>query len=137
MPSSPEEKKLHFCMSPHPTLPHSPAYIRVLLPFKIRRAQKGESSMSADSSGRRFDITPGGQQIHIAFGPNELKSSRHPCFKLGSQEDLNALREKVWEHHVAAKESSPKEADEPGKVDSGGFFFACFLFWGVLGCRRG
>jgi hypothetical protein len=27
---------------------------------------------------------------------------------------------------VAAKESSPKEADEPGKVDSGKFFF-CLL----------
>lgn len=66
-----------------------------------------------------FDITPNGQQIHIAFGPNELKSSRHPCFKLGSIEDLNALRQKVYDHYVRAEDSSPKEADKPGDVDSG------------------
>jgi hypothetical protein len=73
--------------------------------------------MSADM--HRFDITPNGQQIHIAFGPNELKSSRHPCFKLGSMEDLNALRQKVWDHHVRAEASSPQEADQPGGEDSG------------------
>jgi catechol 2,3-dioxygenase-like lactoylglutathione lyase family enzyme len=75
------------------------------------------NGLSADNE--RFDITPNGQQIHIAFGPNELKSSRHPCFKLGSQEDLNTLRARVWDHHVRAEDSSPLEADKPGEVDSG------------------
>lgn len=36
-------------------------------------------------------------------------------------EDLNALRQKVYEHHVRAEDSSPKEADKPGDLDSGTF----------------
>lgn len=67
----------------------------------------------------RFDITPGGQQIHIAFGQNELKSSRHPCFKLESPEALLELRTRVWEAHVAGGAGAPVEADKPGEKDSG------------------
>lgn len=69
---------------------------------------------------RRFDITPGGQQIHIAFGPpNEPKASRHLCFKLESPEALLKLRQKVWDHHERGGDSAPIEADKPGQEDSG------------------
>jgi hypothetical protein len=33
MPSSSEKKYIHFCISAYPTLPHAPAYIRVLFPL--------------------------------------------------------------------------------------------------------
>ena len=46
---------------------------------------------------RRFDIGDSGQQVHIAFGQNEnLKSSRHPCFKIHSPDALLALRQRIW-----------------------------------------
>lgn len=67
----------------------------------------------------RFDITPNGQQVHIAFGTNELASTRHPCFKVGSPEALLELRKRVWEHFERKDEASPREADKPGEVDSG------------------
>ena len=70
-----------------------------------------------------FDITPRGQQIHIAFGENELKSSRHPCFKVASPEALLELRRKVWEHFERKDEASPREADKPGEENSGMFLF--------------
>lgn len=66
-----------------------------------------------------FDITPKGQQIHIAFGPSGPKSSRHPCFKVGSAEDLRALQTRVWEHYTRGGSSAPQEADKPGGQDSG------------------
>ena len=66
-----------------------------------------------------FDIGDSGQQIHIAFGTNEPKSSRHPCFKLESPDALLKLRQRVWDHHVKGGESAPKEADEPGAENSG------------------
>ncbi|RDL41633.1 Glyoxalase resistance protein dioxygenase [Venustampulla echinocandica] len=66
-----------------------------------------------------FDITPGGQQIHIAFGANELKSSRHPCFKLDSPKGLLELQQRVWSHHVSGKSGAPAEADKPGEESSG------------------
>ncbi|KAF1844972.1 uncharacterized protein K460DRAFT_405250 [Cucurbitaria berberidis CBS 394.84] len=69
-----------------------------------------------------FDIGTSGQQVHVAFGKPEdfvNKSSRHPCFKLGSAEDLVALRQKVWEHFERGGEAAPKEADRPGEKNSG------------------
>ncbi|RFU29529.1 hypothetical protein B7463_g6809, partial [Scytalidium lignicola] len=66
-----------------------------------------------------FDITPGGQQIHIAFGLNEPKSSRHPCFKLESLQALLQLQKRIWDHHVAGGEAAPLEADKPGEDNSG------------------
>ncbi|TVY81229.1 hypothetical protein LSUE1_G004544 [Lachnellula suecica] len=66
-----------------------------------------------------FDITPGGQQVHIAFGQNDLKSPRHPCFKIASPEALLELRTKIYDHHVSGKAAAPQEADKPGEVDSG------------------
>lgn len=70
----------------------------------------------------RFDITPGGQQIHIAFDlPNDVKAMRHPCFKLESPEALAKLQRRVWEHFEmgAESEGAPLEADRPGEPDSG------------------
>ncbi|KAG0647784.1 hypothetical protein D0Z07_6877 [Hyphodiscus hymeniophilus] len=66
-----------------------------------------------------FDITPHGQQVHVAFGENELKSSRHPCFRVESPEALLELRRRVWEHYQRKDGASPREADEPGAEDSG------------------
>lgn len=68
----------------------------------------------------RFNIgEPGGQQVHIAFGQNEPSSSRHPCFKLGSLEDLQILQRKIWDHHVRGGKAAPKAADQPGEQNSG------------------
>ena len=39
-----------------------------------------------------FDIGSSGQQVHIAYGPNEKESPRHPCFKLESPEKLVELQ---------------------------------------------
>jgi catechol 2,3-dioxygenase-like lactoylglutathione lyase family enzyme len=40
-----------------------------------------------------FDRGTSGQQVHIAEKPEDFarKSSQHPCFRLGSVEDLVAL----------------------------------------------
>jgi hypothetical protein len=73
------------------------------------------------SRGGRFDITPGGQQVHIAFGENDLKSRRHPCFKIESPQTLLKLRRRIWEHFEKADKASPQEADKPGEEDSGMF----------------
>ena len=81
----------------------------------------------------RFDITPGGQQIHIAFGPNELKSSRHPCFRLESPEALLELRQRIYDHHVAGGAAAPQEADKPGEEDSGTFSSVMCDTGGVAG----
>jgi catechol 2,3-dioxygenase-like lactoylglutathione lyase family enzyme len=69
-----------------------------------------------------FDMGASGQQVHIAIGkPEDFQhaSSRHPCFKLGSVEDLVALRQRVWAHHERGGEAAPKEADKPGEKNSG------------------
>ncbi|KAN0096614.1 hypothetical protein V8E51_015419 [Hyaloscypha variabilis] len=68
-----------------------------------------------------FDITPGGKEVHIAFGTNEdQKSPRHPCFKLESPEALLKLQSRVWEHFDSTDaKGKPMEADKPGERDSG------------------
>ncbi|GAB7346965.1 hypothetical protein MBLNU459_g2018t1 [Dothideomycetes sp. NU459] len=65
-----------------------------------------------------FDITPKGQQVHIAFGPPNETHSRHPCFKVESPDALLKLQRRVYEHFQAGGEAAPKMADEPG-TDSG------------------
>ncbi|KAH8690295.1 putative glyoxalase family protein [Talaromyces proteolyticus] len=60
-----------------------------------------------------------GQQIHIAFGQNEPNASRHPCFKLGSLQDLQALQERIWNHHKRGGSAAPLAADQPGQQNSG------------------
>lgn len=70
-----------------------------------------------------FDIADSGQQVHIAPGINEEpKSSRHPCFKLGSPEQLLELRARIWAHFERGGEAAPKEADQPGGASSGRYF---------------
>jgi catechol 2,3-dioxygenase-like lactoylglutathione lyase family enzyme len=69
-----------------------------------------------------FDMGATGQQVHIAIGkPHDFQhaSSRHPCFKLGSVEDLLALRQKIWAHYERGGDAAPKEADKPGEKNSG------------------
>ena len=88
----------------------------------------------------RFDITPQGQQVHVAHGTKDSNiplSSRHPCFKVASPEALLELRKRVWEAHKAGTEAAPLEADEPGKENSGMFLFAlCFCSGGATGRER-
>lgn len=82
-----------------------------LTPRAVPAAQKGSLAW--------FDIATSGQQVHIAFGDNGPKSSRHPCFKVSSPEALLALRQKVWEHHQQGGDAAPQEADRPGAENSG------------------
>ena len=70
----------------------------------------------------RFDITPNGQQIHIAFGPPEPHSSRHPCFKLENAEKLEELKERIWSHFQKGGSAAALQTDEPGKGASGKSF---------------
>jgi catechol 2,3-dioxygenase-like lactoylglutathione lyase family enzyme len=69
-----------------------------------------------------FDIGSSGQQVHVAFGePPDFAfaSRRHPCFRLGSPEDLLALRRRIWEHHERGGQGAPAAADRPGGENSG------------------
>jgi len=66
-----------------------------------------------------FDITPKGQQVHIALGPKEAESPRHPCFRLESIEALAKLQQKIWEHYQRGDASAPRMADKPGGENSG------------------
>jgi hypothetical protein len=67
----------------------------------------------------RFDITPKGQQVHIALGPKEAESPRHPCFRLESEANLAKLQQKIWEHYQRGDASAPRMADKPGGENSG------------------
>ncbi|EME46309.1 hypothetical protein DOTSEDRAFT_42842 [Dothistroma septosporum NZE10] len=83
-----------------------------LIPRAVPELQRGSLAW--------FDIGTSGHQVHIAFGTNEnLKSSRHPCFRIGSPDALLKLRQRIWEHHQKGDAAAPKEADEPGAQDSG------------------
>ncbi|KAJ5612114.1 hypothetical protein N7510_005308 [Penicillium lagena] len=66
-----------------------------------------------------FNIGTSGQQVHISFGTTNPKSGRHPCFKLGSQEDLERLKTRIYEHYLQKGPASPMAADMPGAMDSG------------------
>lgn len=66
-----------------------------------------------------FDIGTSGQQVHIAFGPDEVESRRHPCFQLPSAEALYELQTRIWQHHAKRDKSAPRQADEPGQANSG------------------
>jgi len=77
----------------------------------------------------RFNLTddPKPQQIHVAFGTNEPDSTRHPCFRIGSIEDLQALRQRLWEHHLKGDAAAPMHVDKPGEKISGTFSFPSFM----------
>jgi catechol 2,3-dioxygenase-like lactoylglutathione lyase family enzyme len=101
---------------PPGTLDHAAAFYGSTLgfhPVPVPAAQRGSLAW--------FDITPRGQQVHIAFGENEGASRRHPCFRVESPEALEVLRRRVWEHHERGGEGAPREADKPGEEDSGMF----------------
>lgn len=70
-----------------------------------------------------FNISPqdggGGQQVHIALGFNEPDSSRHPCFRVASLEDLLALQHRIYEHYLRGGPAAPVMADKPGGPGSG------------------
>lgn len=67
-----------------------------------------------------FDIGSSGQQVHVACrGTGETESPRHPCFKLGSPEELIDLQRKVFAHYERKTASSPRSADKPGEINSG------------------
>ena len=83
----------------------------------IHSTRKVQSQGS--SATLRFDITPNGQQVHIAFGPENGESSRHPCFRVESQEALLKLQKRVFEHFEAGGKGAPRAADKPGAENSG------------------
>ncbi|KAL4913879.1 hypothetical protein BDW62DRAFT_205141 [Aspergillus aurantiobrunneus] len=63
-----------------------------------------------------FNIGDSGQQVHVAPGINESKTSdRHPCFKLQSQEKLHELQQRIWDHLVRGGDAAPLNADKPGE----------------------
>ncbi|KAG0161545.1 putative glyoxalase family protein [Penicillium digitatum] len=66
-----------------------------------------------------FDIGSSGQQVHISFGSTDPLSSRHPCFKLSSREELEELKTNIYDHHVRGGAAAPLAADKPGEVNSG------------------
>lgn len=102
---------------PPSTLPQANAFYASTLgltPLPVPHLQAGTLAWYAIGSS--------GQQVHIAFGkPHDFEhaSSRHPCFKVGSVEDLMALRERIWAHFEKGGEGAPKEADKPGEESSG------------------
>jgi catechol 2,3-dioxygenase-like lactoylglutathione lyase family enzyme len=68
-----------------------------------------------------FDIGTSGQQVHIAFGKPEdfqITSNRHPCFRVGSGEELEKLKQRVCEHFEKGGEAAPKEAPRQGAQGS-------------------
>ncbi|KAE8150394.1 hypothetical protein BDV25DRAFT_112461 [Aspergillus avenaceus] len=66
-----------------------------------------------------YNIADGPQQVHIGFGVNEPDSPRHPCFRLGSLDDLQNLQKKIWEHHLRGGSAAPVQVDKPGGPISG------------------
>ncbi|KAH8424220.1 hypothetical protein N8T08_010518 [Aspergillus melleus] len=66
-----------------------------------------------------FNISDGGQQVHIGFGENEPDSPRHPCFRVGSVEELHVLKQRIYDHHVRGGKAAPMSADKPGEAISG------------------
>ncbi|KAL4778177.1 hypothetical protein BJX76DRAFT_156857 [Aspergillus varians] len=79
-----------------------------LTPAPVPHLQKGKILW--------FNIGTSGQQVHVAPGINESQSSsRHPCFKLESQEKLLELQQRIWEHHERGGVAAPLAADKPGE----------------------
>ena len=68
---------------------------------------------------KRFNIGSSGQQVHITFGATDPKSSRHPCFKLSSREELEEIKASIYNHLVRGGPAAPMAADKPGEMDSG------------------
>ncbi|CAL5869099.1 uncharacterized protein PFLUO_LOCUS3327 [Penicillium psychrofluorescens] len=71
-----------------------------------------------------FNIGTSGQQVHISFGTTDPMGTRHPCFKLGSREDLERLKTRIYEHYLRKGPAAPMAADVPGEMDSGMYLFS-------------
>ncbi|KAI7626117.1 hypothetical protein KC343_g6397 [Hortaea werneckii] len=109
-----------------------------LKPREVPKLQK--------NSLRWFDIGDSGQQVHVALGMNETKSSRHPCFKIESPDALLQLRQRIWEHFTNGGPAAPQEADRPGDKDSAvrlftnictlPFYTFLFIFSSQRPCRQ-
>lgn len=63
------------------------------------------------------------QQVHIAFGKTQdfehLESTRHPCFHVGTPQDLRDLQHRVHAHFERGGPGAPRAADKPGEENSG------------------
>jgi hypothetical protein len=57
--------------------------------------------------------------VHITFGTTDPNSSRHPCFKLDSREELEEIKTSIYDHHLRGGPAAPMAADKPGEMDSG------------------
>ncbi|KAK5091535.1 hypothetical protein LTR05_001720 [Lithohypha guttulata] len=99
---------------PPNTLPHALSFYGTTLGLTPRPVPHLEKDRLA-----WFDIGSSGQQVHIASGPTEAESPRHPCFKLESPEKLMELQRRIWEHFERGDEASPRAADQPGMENSG------------------
>ncbi|KAJ5600119.1 hypothetical protein N7450_001186 [Penicillium hetheringtonii] len=67
-----------------------------------------------------FNIGSSGQQVHVTdHAPENPDSTRHPCFKVNSREELEELKKAIYDHHVRGGPAAPLAADKPGEVDSG------------------
>ncbi|KAJ5577922.1 uncharacterized protein N7459_006886 [Penicillium hispanicum] len=82
-----------------------------LTPTAVPELQKGTIAW--------FNIGSSGQQIHVTPGPTDPTHSRHPCFKLGSRDELDAIKTAIYDHHVRGGPAAPMAADRPGEKDSG------------------
>ncbi len=81
-----------------------------------------------------FNVADSGQQVHVSFGRAEdfeglaAQCARHPCFRIaGGPEALLGLQRRIWLHFREGGDGVPRECDEPGAENSGGFA-ACVLF---------
>ncbi|KAJ5770592.1 uncharacterized protein N7511_002643 [Penicillium nucicola] len=66
-----------------------------------------------------FNLGSSGQQIHVSVGTTDPTATRHPCFKLDTREDLEAIKKNIYDHHVRGGAAAPMAADKPGEQDSG------------------
>lgn len=109
---------------PAGTLPHATTFYSETLGLKPRAVPSHRIHDLA-----WFDIGSSGQQVHIAPGDNEsTKSARHPCFKLGSPDELLELRARIYAHFEQGGEAAPLEADKPGGASSGMYLLFFFFF---------
>jgi hypothetical protein len=100
-----------------------------LTPREVPSAQKGTLAW--------FDIADSGQQVHIAFGPEEVESRRHPCFSVSSGKALLGLQTKIFEHFQKGGQSAPRQCDQPGTQNSGAQGTAKAVICGSLADSQG
>jgi len=87
-----------------------------------------------------FNIGNSGQQLHLdsreVIGPSQMKaqteSSRHPCFRVSSQEKLDLVQRRIREHYMKGGDGAPMDCDDLrlGNKDKSGLpgEFACRFF---------